>query len=69
MLVNLSSAQDEQQLKALYIALGTKVDNYINSIIQNIIFNVLDHSEKELGERLYKSTKLNFELQYRLDAY
>ena len=69
MLVNLSSAQDEQQLKALYIALGTKVDNYINSIIQNIIFNVLDHSEKELGKYLYKSTKLNFELQYRLDAY
>ena len=44
MLVNLSSAQDEQQLKALYIALGTKVDNYINSIIQIIIFNVLDRS-------------------------
>ena len=64
----LEFAQDEQQLKALYKALGTKVDNYINSIIQNIIFNVLDRSGKELGERLYKATKLSSELQDELDA-
>ena len=66
--VELEFAQDEQQLKALYKALGTKVDNYINSIIQNIIFNVLDRSGKELGERLYKATKLSSELQDELDA-